>query len=106
LTVTGTAHWSVRGDIKKDTWIWWVEIKGVTISDKAMRLSALASTEGVAFITEFEKFLPDDPRQYISEPDSVPGGSWDINIALKDCKSPLEAEGVIKKFFPNLYALA
>lgn len=113
ITLTGQGHWSIRGVLESIMWLWWVEIQGVTISDEEMQSHMLQKEAGLVFIKELRQYLPISFQGeflkgdiYVSLPDGIPGGTWDIKLPLSDCINPSEAEKIIQKYFPKLYELA
>ena len=113
ITLTGTGHWSIRGVLENIAWLWWIEIQGATILDEEMQNFMLQNEEGVTFIKEIRQYLPSSFQaeiltgdKYISVPDGIPGGTWDIKLPLSECTNPIEAEKIIQKYFPRLYSFA
>ncbi len=108
INVIGVAHWSWKGEFDEEKqWEWWIEIDGAELSyEERLQYELPPGEKAVAFAREMIPLFPDDVEKRLLEPEGVPGGSWNLSLPLRDCKNPEEAEKVIEKYFPILYARA
>lgn len=100
--LTGVSHWSSRGDMESERWIWWLEVEGLVISDEEMREHSISEGKGVGFIKEILPFLPENIGEKVEPPNSIPGGECYFSHQLEENKNPEEVEKILVKYFPEL----
>ena len=112
ITIQGTAHWSVhRQDdlLDSKTWVWWIEIEGVTrkdgkplLTDEVMQRYSLQGERALHFIERIRPFIPQDLSSHLTLPESIPGGDTKLAIPMSEFSTPDQALRVLEEFFPEL----
>lgn len=100
IVVFGVAHWSARGDIDSDMWEWGLS-NGSGVEDELLGRLERGTEEAREFVRDLNEYLPEDYEGRMVAPEGVPGGSWNLELPLRDFKDSDAVYSILKGYFSN-----